>query len=236
MRSPAMFLFLCALACAEDATPVFEVASVKVNNSGPDSPNAFFPSPGRFRATNTTLQQLIQAAWHLNTGLLFGTTAWMESDRFDIDAKTAGNVGFEEDLVMLRGLLADRFQLRFHRELRQLSVQALVLAKGGPKLHASSDQDRKERVNIRATEIFGAAIPFGHFVSILAAQLGYPITNQTGLSGKYDLTLKYARDDSPDAGAPSVFAALEDLGLKLETRRGPVEVFVVDSAARPRQN
>jgi uncharacterized protein (TIGR03435 family) len=137
---------------------------------------------------------------------------------------------------MLRGLLADRFQLRFHREVRQLSAQALVLAKGGPKLHASKDQDQKERVNIHATEISGVAIPFGHFVSILAAQLGYPITNQTGLSGKYDLALKYVRDDSPDAGAPSVFAALEDLGLKLETRRGPVEVFVIDSAAQPRQN
>ena len=236
MRSPAMFLFLCVLACAEDAAPVFDVASVKVNNSGPDAANGFFPTPGRLRATNTTLQQLIQAAWHLNTGWLFGTTAWMESDRFDIDAKAAGNSSFEEDLVMLRGLLADRFQLRFHREVRQLSTQALVLAKGGPKLYASKDQGQKESVNIHATEISGVAIPFGHFVSILAAQLGYPITNQTGLSGKYDLALKYVRDDAPDAGGPSVFAALEDLGLKLETRRGPVEVFVIDSATRPRQN
>ena len=84
-----------------------------------------------------------------------------------------------------------------------------------------------------ATEISGIAVPFGHFVSILAAQLGYPITNQTGLSGKYDLELKYIRDDSPDVGGPSIVAALEDLGLKLETRRGPVEVFVIDSAARP---
>jgi uncharacterized protein (TIGR03435 family) len=237
MRSPAMSLFLlCALACAEDADPVFEVASVKVNNSGPDAASGFFPTPGRLRAMNTTLEQLIQAAWHLNTGRLFGITAWMESDRFDIDAKAAGNSSFEEDLVMLRGLLADRFQLRFHREVRQLSTQALVVAKGGPKLHASKDQDQKERVNIHANEISGVAIPFGHFVSILAAQLGYPITNQTGLSGKYDLALKYVRDDSPDVGAPSVFAALGDLGLKLETRRGPVEVFVIDSATRPRQN
>jgi uncharacterized protein (TIGR03435 family) len=89
-----MLLFLCALACAEDTAPVFEVASVKFNHSGPDAANGFFPTPGRLRATNTTLQQLIQAAWHLNTGCLFGTTAWMESDRFDIDAKAAGNSSF----------------------------------------------------------------------------------------------------------------------------------------------
>jgi uncharacterized protein (TIGR03435 family) len=231
-----MFLFLSGLACAQDAAPVFEVASVKINKSGPEAANGFFPTPGRLRATNITLEQLIQAAWHINTGLLFGTAAWMESDRFDIDAKVAGNSSFEEDLVMLRALLADRFQLRFHREVRQLGTQALVVAKGGPKLQASKDQDQKERVNTRATEISGVAIPFGHFVSILAAQLGYPITNQTGLSGKYDLALKYIRDDSPDAGTSSVFAALEDLGLKLETRRGPVEVFVIDSAERPRRN
>jgi uncharacterized protein (TIGR03435 family) len=236
VRSAATFLFFCALIDAQDTAPVFEAAAVKINSSGPEGANGFFPTPGRLRVTNVTLQQLIQAAWHINTGLVFGTAAWMETDRFDIDAKAAGNSGFEDDLVMLRGLLADRFQLRFHRETRQLRTQALVLAKGGPRLQASKDQDQKESVNIRSSEISGVAIPFGHFVSILAAQLGYPIINQTGLSGKYDLTLKYVRDDSPDFGVPSVFAALEDLGLKLETRRGPVEVFVIDSAARPRQD
>jgi hypothetical protein len=96
---------------------------------------------------------LIQPAWHLNTGRLFGTTS---------------------------GLLAYRFRLGFHREIRQLATQALLLAKGGPKLQASKDQDQKERVSIRVT----------------------------------------------DVDAPSVFTALEDLGLKLETRRGPVKVFV----------
>jgi uncharacterized protein (TIGR03435 family) len=137
---------------------------------------------------------------------------------------------------MLRGLLADRFQLRFHFEIRQLRTYVLVLGKGRPKLQASMDQDRKEAVNIRATEISGVAIPFGHFVSVLGAQLGYPITNGTGLSGKYDLTFKYVRDDSPGSDGPSVFAALEDLGLKLETRTGPVEAFVIDSAERPHEN
>jgi uncharacterized protein (TIGR03435 family) len=224
------------MACAQDAVPSFEVASVKLNLSGPDAPNGFSPTPGRLRAKNCTLQQLVQTAYHIKTGLLFGMTTWMKSDRFDIDAKAAGNSDFDEDLVMLRALLVDRFRLRFHYETRQLRTYALVLGKGGSKFQASKDQDRKEAVNIRATEISGVAIPFGHFVAVLGAQLGSPITNQTGLSDKYDLTLKYVRDDSPGSEGPSVFAALEDLGLKLETRTGPVQVLVIDSAERPQEN
>ena len=91
-------------------------------------------------------------------------------------------------------------------------------------------------MNIRPTEISGVNIPFGHFVSILEVQLGYPIINETGLTGKYDLALKYVRDDSPGSDGTSVFAALADLGLKLEARQAPVEVFVIDSAERPREN
>ena len=91
-------------------------------------------------------------------------------------------------------------------------------------------------MNIRPTEICGIAIPFGHFVWILEAQLKYPITNETRLHGQLDLCLKYMRDDAPGDG-PSVFAALEDqLGLKIEGRRGPVEVMVIDSAVKPAAN
>ena len=74
------------------------MAAVKVNNSGPDAANGFFPTPGRLRVTNATLQQLIQSAYRIKTGQLFGTTAWMESDRFDIYAKAAGNSIFDEDI------------------------------------------------------------------------------------------------------------------------------------------
>lgn len=235
MRFLVAFLLSTVLACAQDASPAFEVASVKVSNAGPEAPNGFFPTPGRLRVTNETLQQLIQAAHHIKTGMLFGTTAWMASERFDVDAKAPGKSTFDEDMEMLRALLADRFQLKFHRETRRLKMQALVLTKSGPNFQASKDQDGKENVNIRPTEISGVAIPFGHFVTILEAQLGYPILNETGLSGKYDLALKYMRDDSLGA-AGSVFGALADLGLKLETRQAPVEVFVIDSAERPREN
>lgn len=206
--------------------PAFEAATVKINRAGPDAPNGFFPTPGRLRVTNMPLDRLIQAAFHIKTGMLFGTTGWMESDRFDIDAKAPGKSNFEDDLVMLRALLADQFQLKFHREIRPLKMQVLVLAKGGPHFAATKDQEQKEQITIRPGEISGTAIPFGHFVTILETQLGYPILNETGLKGSFDLSLKFARDEA--------FASLEDLGLKIESRKAPVEVFVIDSAVRPR--
>lgn len=236
MRLLVVVLLSSSFACAQDASPAFEVASVKINNSGPDAPSGFFPSPGRLRVTNTSFQHLLQAAYHIKTGMLFGLAPWMESERFDIDAKAPGKSNFDDDMVMLRALLADRFQLEFHRETRQLKMQVLVVSKSGAKLRASQDQDEKEQVNIRRSEISGTAIPFGHFVTILEAQLGYPIINGTGLSGKYDLALKYVSSDAPGLDGPSVFTALADLGLKLETREAPAEVFVIDSAERLRGN
>jgi len=238
MRLATAFLVFSTLAGGQqNPPPAFEVATVKVNASGPLTANGFSPTPGRLRVMNCTLEQLIQAAFHVKKGLLLGMSAWMKSDRYDIDAKAADKSDFDEDLVMLRALLADRFQLRFHYETRQLKTQHLVIGKGGLKIQASKDQDQKEAVTVRVTEISGTGIPLGHFITLLESQLGYPITNETGLWGKYDLILKYVRDDAPSGvDGPSVFAALDDLGLKLETRTGPAEVFVIDSAEQPREN
>ncbi len=152
----------------------------------------FSPPQARLRATNTTLQQLIQAAYsHRHGSGRSALPAWMESDRFDIDA------GRRE--LQFRGGFADKLQRAARRPVptsipprgaptsaRKSSWWQRVV----PSFSASKDQDQKEHANIRATEISGVAIPFGHFVSILAAQLGYPITNQTRLSGKYDLAVK----------------------------------------------
>jgi uncharacterized protein (TIGR03435 family) len=237
MRLTLTALFLALNIPAQVSAPVFEAATIKLNRD-PNAGNGYFPEPGRLRVTGATLEQMIHVAFHVQTGKLFGTSGWMQSDRFDVEGKAGTNSNFEQELVMLQSLLSDRFQLRFHQETRQLRQQVLVLAKGGPKFQASQDQNAREQVNIRPTGISGTAIPFGHFVSSLEAQLKYPLTNETGLSGKFDLSLKYVRDDTAGGtDGPSVFAALEDqLGLKLDTRRGPAEVFVVDSAAKPADN
>jgi uncharacterized protein (TIGR03435 family) len=238
IRPSALALLLCAVAAAQS----FEVATVKPNTSGPAAPNGFFPTPGRLRVLNTPLEQMIHAAFRLPEGSLAGVDGWMRSNRYDIEAKAkpAANSTFDDDLMMLQDLLIERFHLRFHTETRQSATLALVVAKNGPKFRQSTDDGAggKERIDIRPTEISGVNIPFGHFVSVLGAQLKRTVTNATGLSGKFDLSLKYVRDDAPDAAnGPTIFAALEDqLGLKLESRKGPVEVMVIDSAAKPSEN
>jgi uncharacterized protein (TIGR03435 family) len=235
MRCVLSLILLTTLVAAQEAGPAFEAASVKVNNSGPAAPNGFSPSAGGLRVTNMPLRQLIQAAYHVKTGMLFGVVGWMDSDRYDIDARTSRRADFDEEIVMLRALLEDRFGLKFHRETRQLNMHVLVTGKGGPKFQATKDQDQKESVRVRLGEISGTAIPFGHFVTLLEAQLGYPMMNDTRLHGAFDLSLKYSLDNTPGSD-PSVFAALEDIGLKLEARKAPAEVFVIDSATRPGQN
>jgi hypothetical protein len=230
------FLLFASWTCGQEAIPTFEVASVKLNHSGPEAPNGFFPSPGRLRVVNMTLEQFIQAAYHIRTGMLFGTAAWMQTERFDIDARAAGRSSFDEGMVMLRAVLVDRFQLRFHRETRELKMQVLVVGKGGPKFQGSKDQDEKEQVNIRPTEISGTAIPFAHFVPSCKRSWGI----RSSMKPRSRASTIWRSDTfaatRPAAMAQSVFAALADLGLKLEARRAPAEVFVVDSAERPREN
>jgi uncharacterized protein (TIGR03435 family) len=236
IRLFALALLLCITTPAQS----FEVATVKLNTSGPTASNGFSTTPGRFRVLNSPLEQMIHAAFHVPEGALAGLSGWMRSDRYDIEAKTAANSTFDENLTMLRALLIERFQLRFHSETRESTTLALVVAKSGPKFRQSKDDaaGNKERIDIRPTEISGVNIPFGHFVTVLAAQLKRTVTNATGLSGNFDLSLKYVRDDAPEgANGPTVFSALEDqLGLKLESRKGPVEVMVIDSAEKPREN
>jgi uncharacterized protein (TIGR03435 family) len=236
IRPSALAVLLCAAGSAQS----FEVATVKPNASGPNSPNGFSSTPGRLRVLNMPLEQMIHAAFHIPQGSLAGLTGWMESDRYDIEARAAANSTFDEDLTMLRALLIERFQLRFHSETRQSTTLVLVIAKNGPKFRQSKDDGagNKERIDIRPTEISGVNIPFGHFVTILAAQLKRAIVNDTGLTGKFDLSLKYVRDDAPEAASgPTVFAALEEqVGLRLDSRKGPVEVMVIDSAEKSREN
>ena len=186
---------------------------------------------------NSTLEQMIHAAFHVREGELIGIRGWMALDRFDIEAKPGARASFDDQLTMLRALLIERFQLRYHTETRQLTTLALARAKSGPKFEPSKDDGtgNKERIVIRAGEISGVNIPFGHFVSVLAAQLKQSVANETGLSGKFDLVLKYTPDNASDG--LSVYAALEEqLGLKLESRKGPAEVMVIDSAEKPHEN
>jgi uncharacterized protein (TIGR03435 family) len=229
-----VLLFL--LTIAASAQPAFEVATVKPHGEGAGM--GMFPSPGGLRVENYTLRQMMEAALHIPTGQLIGAAGWMDSDRFDVNARTSAPATFDQELEMLASLLIERFHLRFHREPRQLRTYVLVIAKSGAKLQAAKDDGEKQRMVIRSTEISGTKVSLGYLASILGAQLKAPVANETGLDGSYDLSLKYERIDAPGSsdGDQTIFSALEALGLKLESRKRDVEVVMIDSAQRPVEN
>jgi uncharacterized protein (TIGR03435 family) len=145
-------------------------------------------------------------------------------------------------LAKLRVMLADRFQLRIHRETKEMPVYVLTVAKSGSKLQTLAPTGKPEgnlsarRNSEGKSEVTGDKLPVASLARFLSGQLGRNIIDQTNLTGKYDFTLTYA-PEMGDITGPSIFTALqEQLGLKLESGKGPVDVVVVDSAEKPSAN
>jgi bla regulator protein BlaR1 len=233
----------------------FEVATVKP--ADPNSPYSFRQLPGgRWVATNVPLRDLIASAYAVPTPRMAGGPGWLDSDRFTIDAKPAAPLppwpeSNKQLSLMLQSLLEDRFKLAVHWEKKEAAVYDLVAAKGGPKLK-EADADEKSGFGMERGRIKSLALPLGYLASNLAYLLGRPVNDKTGLSGNYDYTLAYTPDAAqaaavgppgadaappPDPNGPSIFTALqEQLGLRLESAKGPVEVLVIDHAERPDAN
>jgi uncharacterized protein (TIGR03435 family) len=241
--------------CAQPARLEFESASVKP--SSPDTrQHGIDTPPGRFRASNTTVQELLRMAYHVYDFQMAKGPGWMETERFDIVAKAVGEPGYAEIQQMVQTLLADRFKLTIHRETRELPVYALLVSKGGTKFHqAAKDFGPEDRLAMApggqpgAFKVVAQGVPLTVFASMLPTVLARPVLDMTGLAGKFDFTLEFSPDQmmrptnaSPDTPLPdlagsSIFTALqEQLGLKLEARKGPVEVLVIDRVERPTSN
>jgi bla regulator protein BlaR1 len=238
-------------------SPAFEVASVK-----PSDPNArgqfrYLPG-GTVVIRGVTLPLLIQQAYDVKDFQISGGPAWMPSKRYDITAKTGdvANASPTDPARMrlrLQALLADRFHLQLHRESKELSVYTLVMAKNGPKLKEDQAADPAGRMFRGIGQLKGEQVDM-RFLSVWLARLvGRPVGDQTGLKGTYDFELNWVPDSSqgrlsgPEPGAgsergltpadqnsPSIFTAIqEQLGLKLEPRKGPVEILVIDHMEQP---
>jgi len=223
--------------------PAFEVASVKT--APPNEPLDFLVQPGgRLTITNLTLNVILRQAFGVMAYQITGGPKWLDTDRFDIEAKAQGNPPREQVIAMLQTLLADRFQLKVHRETREGDVYALVVAKGGPKLKESTAQDSHmylyrntppELPGVSYTTV-GQKASMAMLAGRLAEMEERPVLDRTELKGEYDFKLDYAIDNNPETG-PSIFSALqEQLGLKLEAAKGPVEILVVDKAEKPSAN
>jgi uncharacterized protein (TIGR03435 family) len=212
----------------------------------------FNASPGQLEMRGYTLKTLIFAAYNVNDYSLSGPD-WLGSVNLDVVAKlpaSAADLSPESRVrmiwVMLQGLLAERFKLKVHREEKDVAGYALVVAPGGPKMRRV-DEPRRGRVG--PGSIVAQSAPIAQIVASALGAVGRPVHDMTGLSGNYEFTLKWTPEDKVLSGAdststdpgdrpPSIFTALqEQLGLRLEPRKLPIETLVVDHVERvPTEN
>ncbi len=248
LRSVA--LAVAAIAALGAQLPQFEVVSIKPSDPSAAYPGRFAPvpvdtAPGRLTARNATLKDLIMAAYALEDYQVSGGPGWIISARFEVEAKPSASANSDQLLLMLRTLLADRFQLAVHHETRDVAIYALVVAKNGPKFQSS--KPGVDRAPGRLNDFRPPNLPFlARFLTHLGSDK--PVIDKTGLTGNFDLDLDMekigAEASSLAGGTPhldnmfeAATNAIQDgLGLKLVPTRAPVEILVVDRAERPSEN
>jgi bla regulator protein BlaR1 len=229
----------------------FEVASVKPNNSGDSGWSISPPQRGTETVRNLELRKIIASSFRIQDKMVVGGPGWLDTARYDITAKGAPDVPNLVVWEMMRGLLVERFHLKSHIEERELPVYALSIARGGSKLGDPAAGPCGEAIkagrdcgNIRFPP-FGVAIdnmPIGALTAVLARRLqDRPVVDDTGLTAFYDATVRWRPDEMTpeelatipaDVRPPdmSLFEAFErQAGLKLEARRRPIRVVIVDS-------
>jgi uncharacterized protein (TIGR03435 family) len=236
--------------------PAYEIISIKQNASG-SSDGGWYRLPDGIRATNMPLQFVFYSAYNIVldnqvTGLPF----WADSDLYDIEAKVDAETAetwkelsekarWEQQKLMLQSLLADRCQLKVHREMRELPVYDLVIAKGGRKMKEATPEERNAETEWsgRIGKIKARATPVEGIADMLSRRVGRLIVDKTGLGEKkFDFELTWTPDEhrvadaTADSGPDLVTALEEQLGLKLVPSRGPVEVIVIDHIEKPSPN
>jgi uncharacterized protein (TIGR03435 family) len=230
--------------------PAFEAATIKRNESLGNSGGMRVEPGGRFQAVNAPVLWLVASAYSESKGALrpsqiIGAPGWLESEHYDIIAKAANPSDmstFDRTRLLLRSLLEDRFQLRTHREQRQMAIYALVRARSdgvlGPRFRKSTVDCFTE-----SPKCGFAGGPVGRVkadsitMDILTQLLGNAtdriVVDRTGLQGGFAIDLEWSPDQTA-SDQPSIFtAAQEQLGLKLESTRGPVDVLVIDHVEKP---
>jgi uncharacterized protein (TIGR03435 family) len=213
----------------------FEVASVRPNRSDSHS-SRFSSNKGSVRSTNVSLRDFIRRACNVKDYQVTGPD-WLATQRYDIAAKAEASVSDKQLMAMLQALLAERFKLAIHRETKERTVYDLVVGKNGPKLHEV--EAGPGRTTDGRGSLSGQKMSMSQLADSLSQHVNLPVLNMTGIKGAFDIELKWAPEEGKDSGnGPSIFTAVqEQLGLKLEQRKGPMEIIVVDRAERvPTEN
>ena len=249
----------------------FEVASIKRNVSGDSGASIRVQPGGQITVTNNSLYNLIRNAYGTQRFEMVpgaNLPSWIDSDRWDILAKAPADAPQVQEAMQfrLRSLLEDRFKLVARREMREMPIYELVVARSdrqlGPQIKQSGDecaaQGRARQAGTTPPPmppggfcgtrtgngtVSMKGVELSNFVRNLGGMTGRFVIDKTGLTGPYDLDLQWTPDPAPGAGASvqgdgvSLFAAMqEQLGLKLEAKRAPIEVLVIDSAERPTED
>jgi len=230
----------------------YDIVSLKPHKKDPsDTFSGWRYTASGIAGSDVSVRGLIMAAYHLvMLDQISGLPSWVDRDTFDVEAKldpdsaeALAKLSSEsrdaQNTLMLRALLEDRFKLKVSHSTKELPVYDFVIAKGGPKLReASSSESSGYNVNVGSTcSLKSESIDVSGLASGLSNFAGRFIVDRTGLKGRYEVTLSWAFNDRfPDAG-PSLFTALqEQLGLKLEPSKAPLDVVVIDHIERPSEN
>lgn len=257
-RGIAFFILMAAglpaPAILAQSDPAFEAATIKP--SIPDEPGSGVVVAGRrFHSTNTTVVDLLAFAYTLHPRQITGGPAWLGSDKFDLLGEIGGAGNPDPDSIreMVRQLLADRFQLTFHRSSKELSVYEIVVGKAGPRFTGKPGNPNLNpgfgfrglgAMTVRSASVADFAGWMQRYV------LDRPVIDHTGISGKYDFSLDWTPDESQfrdrsgmstssnaRAEPPDLYTAIrQQLGLKLESAKAPVEVLVIDRVEKPSDN
>jgi uncharacterized protein (TIGR03435 family) len=249
---------------APTSLPSFDVASIKPDHL--DGHRTRVSSDANSLITSgMTLKLLMELAYSVKEFQISGGPGWADSETYEIKAKIDDatvealkklppNERYEQKRLMMQSLLAERFKLKVSHSSKELPVYALVLTKNGPKFSQSASGDAQSGLSTNNGNLTAKAETISHFADWLSGRVGRKVVDKTGLQGKYDFTMNYddRRQDltvsgpgdgsqgrtapPPDSG-PSLFTALqEQLGLKLESQKGPVETLIIDSVEKPSEN
>ena len=238
--------------------PSFEVASLKRNADKLLTMSGLMPSPGgRVSVKASTLKGMLQSAYRVKGREIVGGPDWIDTERYDIEAKAAEDVPWEPQLrLMFQSLLAERFQLKLHQETRQMPIYELSTAKNGLKLTKSTVGDCAKANGpcggfaTKVGRIWGQRGTLSQLSESLSAITDRPVVDRTGQSDYYDVMLEWVPDESQfqefgagayknvasDPSGPSLVTALQELGLRLVPSKGSVDVIVIDSVQKATTN
>lgn len=263
MHVSTLVLLACATIARAQSPDTFEVASIKLGDPLNPSTSFQFEPGGGIKIEGASLKNLVLFAYDLREFQLTGANGWMNSERYTILAKGVMGQGPADYRRMndqqrkamnalirkrMQALLAERFHLAVHKETKELPIYALVIAKGGIRMQPNLAPDGSPQGMSMGRAMFkGQRAAMDGLANGLSGLTGRPIHDETGLTGFYDFKMEWTPETAPpipgeeqrtaDSTGPTLFTALqEQLGLKLESRKGPVEIVVIDRVERPSEN